>query len=449
VPGRHVTDQQVRMYMEFRRQHTQLIAAAKAGISERTARRLERDPRMPSQRHAGPRRRRQVPDPLDGLWESDILPLLESRPGLRPIALLEEMQRRHPDHDWDRLRRTLERRVRAWHGLHGPERDVIFRQDHPPGRQALSDFTDMGDLAVTIAGQVLDHRLYHFTLAYSGWEYAEVVLGGESYTALACGLQNALWALAGAPAEHRSDSLSAAFRNLDDDARADQTRRYEALCGHYGMAATRNNPGLAHENGTIESHHGHLKRSMEQVLILRGSRDFDSLERYQSWIAELVGRRNARRDKLVELERAHLRPLPPRRTTDDDEATVIVTAEQRLCAAQGVLHRAVPPNRLPASDPTLRRPSRMLPRPEPRAQPAARPQPGRGSTWARHRLSARDPQPSPEAHGAAEPGLSRCAVPASGLSFGLGAPACGRRCAFRLQDDGRPAGAGARAQLRG
>jgi IstB-like ATP binding protein len=131
----------------------------------------------------------------------------------------------------------------------------------------------MGDLAVTIAGQILDHRLYHFTLAYSGWEYAEVVLGGESYTALACGLQNALWALAGAPAEHRSDSLSAAFRNLDDDARADQTRRYEALCGHYGMAATRNNPGLAHENGTIESHHGHLKRGIEQSLVLRGSRD--------------------------------------------------------------------------------------------------------------------------------------------------------------------------------
>ena len=92
------------------------------------------------------------------------------------------------------------------------------------------------------------------------------------------------------------------------------------------MAATRNNRGLAHENGAIESHHGHLKRGIEQALILCGSRDFDSLDAYRSWIAELVGRRNARRDKLVELERAHLRPLPPRRTTDYDEATVIVTS---------------------------------------------------------------------------------------------------------------------------
>lgn len=312
--------------MEFRRQHTQRVAAAKTGMSERTARRIERDPRLPSQKHGGAKPRRQVPDPLEGIWESDIVPLLETRPGLRPITLLEEMQRRYPDRDWQRLRRTLERRVRAWQGLHGPEREVIFRQDHPPGQQGLSDFTDMGELGVVVAGLPLDHRLYHFTLAYSGWEYVEVVLGGESYTALACGLQNALWTLAGAPAEHRSDSLSAAFRNLDDDARIDQTQRYAALCDHYGMIVSRNNPGLAHENGTIESHHGHLKRAIEQALVLRGSRDFDSLEGYRRWIAELIGRRNARRDKMVELERAHLRPLPPQRTTDYDQATVIVTS---------------------------------------------------------------------------------------------------------------------------
>lgn len=82
-------------------------------------------------------------------------------------------------------------------------------------QQGLSDFTDTSELGIVIAGQPFDHRLYHFTLAYSGWEDAEVVLGGESHTALACGLQNALWTLAGTPAEHRSDSLSAAFRNLD------------------------------------------------------------------------------------------------------------------------------------------------------------------------------------------------------------------------------------------
>src|SRR5208282_2105439 len=234
--------------------------------------------------------------------------------------------RRHPDRDWDRLRRTLERRVRTWCADHGPEREVIFRQDHPPGQQGLSDFTDMADLAIRIAGEPLVHRLYHFVLAYSGWEHAEVVLGGESFTALACGLQNALWSLGGAPAEHRSDSLSAAFRNLDRDAAEDQTRRYEALCLHYGMQATRNNPGVAHENGAIESQHGHLKRAAVQALVLRGSSDFDRLDADRDWIADRIGRRNARREKLVSRERAKPGGLPPHRTTDHDEATVRVTS---------------------------------------------------------------------------------------------------------------------------
>ena len=81
--------------------------------------------------------------------------------------------------------------------------------------------------------------------------------------ALAEGLQNALWALGGVPEQHRSDSLSAAFRNLDKDAQKDLTRRYEELCEHYGMTPTRNNPGIADENGSIESPHGHLKKGAE------------------------------------------------------------------------------------------------------------------------------------------------------------------------------------------
>ena len=326
MPGRPATDQQVRMYMEFRRQHPQRIAAARSGLSERTGRRIESDPRLPSQKAAERPLRRQTVDPLGGLWESDILPLLTSRPGLRPVTLLDEMQLRHPDRDWTRLRRTLERRVRAWRAEHGPAREVIFRQDHPPGQQGLSEFTDMADLGISVGGEPLAHRLYHFVLAYSGWEHAEPVLGGESFSALACGLQNALWTLGGAPAEHRSDSLSAAFRNLDRDVAEDQTGRYEALCQHYKMAATRNNPGLAHENGAIESQHGHLKRAIGQALMLRGSADFDNLDAYRDWIANLVGCRNARRDKLVGIERAQLQALPPRRTTDHDEASVVVTS---------------------------------------------------------------------------------------------------------------------------
>src|SRR5262249_5888511 len=137
--------------------------------------------------------------------------------------------------------------------LNGPERDVIFPQQQVPGRLGLSDFTRMmRDLDVRVAGEQLDHMLYHFRLAYSGWQHAHVVLGGESFVALSEGLQNALWALGDVPKQHRSDSLSAAFRNLSRNEQEDLTQRYEELVRHYRMEPTRNNRGVAHENGSIE-----------------------------------------------------------------------------------------------------------------------------------------------------------------------------------------------------
>ena len=309
--------------MSFRRTETPSVAAAKAGFSAATAYRIEQDPRLPSRKKAPRGRRRR--DPLAAVWDSEVVPLLKSAPGLRPVAIFDEIRRRHPEIGGG-VRRTLERRIRTWRALNGAEQDVIFRQEHPPGRLGLSDFTDMGDHGVSIAGVPLDHRLYHFRLAFSGWEHAHVVLGGESFVALAEGLQNALWALGRAPLEHRSDSLSAAFCNLDADTRQDQTRRYEALCTHYRMQPTRNNRGLAHENGSIESPHGHLKRTIEDALLLRGSRDFDTLEAYRCFVDEVVGRRNARNRKRLDLERAALQALPAHRTTDYEQTIVTVTS---------------------------------------------------------------------------------------------------------------------------
>ena len=309
--------------MKSRQTSTPAAAAAKAGFSRATAYRIEADPRLPSQKK--PPRERRRPDPLAGVWTSDIVPMLEGAPSIRAVAVFDEIVRRHPELG-EGVRRTLERRIRTWRALEGPEQDVIFRQEHPPGRMGLSDFTDVAELGITIAGEPLVHRLYHFRLAFSGFEHAHVVLGGESFVALAEGLQNALWALGGVPEQHRSDSLSAAFRNLDRDAQEDLTRRYEALCAHYRMTPTRNNPGVAHENGSIESPHGHLKKVIEDELLLRGSRDFADLDAYRRFVDEVVGRRNARNRKQIEIERAVLEPLPERRTADYEEARVIVTS---------------------------------------------------------------------------------------------------------------------------
>lgn len=309
--------------MKLLQTHPIEVAAAKADISRATGYRITLDPRLPSQKVKARERRR--PDPIEAIFDTEVVPLLKEAPGLRPVAIFEEMLRRHPELP-PGIRRTLERRIRSWRALHGAEQDVIFRQVHEPGRMGLSDFTDMSALGVTISAQPLAHMLYHFRLPWSGFEHAHVILGGESFVALAEGLQNALWSAGGAPHQHRSDSLSAAFRNLDADAKADLTTRYDALCAHYRMTPTRNTKGVAHENGAIESSHGHLKAAIRDALLMRSSSDFSNLAEYRAFVDEIVGRRNAARAKRIAAERAYLQALPANRTTDFEEIIVTVSS---------------------------------------------------------------------------------------------------------------------------
>ena len=321
---------------------SQATAAAKAGFSERSARRLQKAGKPPSGRRQ-PRRYRTREDPLATVWECDLVPLLEASPTLQATSLLSELQRRYPEDYPDSLLRTLQRRVAHWRAVHGPERELIFRQEQPPGLQGLSDFTDGAKLGVTLAGQPFPHLLYHFRLAYSGWEHVKAIVGGESYPALAEALQEALWQLGGVPSEHRTDRLSAAYRNLDRDIAADAAAAYATFCRHYGMQPTRNNRGLAHENGAIEGAHGGLRRRLIDALALRGSSDFDDLAAYQLFIQEAVNQANRRRRKAVEIELAALKPLPARRTCDYSPASVSVTTSGTV-RIRGVLYSV--PSRL-------------------------------------------------------------------------------------------------------
>ena len=137
--------------MKFRKTDAAAVAAAKASFSTATAYR-EHDGRLPC--HKLPVRERRRPDPLADIFDAEIVPMLQAAPGLRAVAIFEEMQRRHADLA-PGIRRTLERRIRAWRALHGADQEVIFRQVHEPGRMTLSDFTDMGDLGIDPRGGVL------------------------------------------------------------------------------------------------------------------------------------------------------------------------------------------------------------------------------------------------------------------------------------------------------
>jgi transposase InsO family protein len=303
---------------------SQSAAAAKTGISVRSGRRIEKGQHT----IAGERHWRTREDPLKAVWQSELVPLLSEDHSLTGVTLLEYLEDHHPGQYGNQHLRTLQRRVKLWLATEGPDKDVIFLQKAVPGRMGLSDFTHP-NTPITINGEPFDHLLYQFRLGYSGWRSLKVTQGGESYSALADGLQRALRAIGGAPLEHRTDSLSAAYNNHINT----WTDDYEALCQHYKMQPTRNNKGVSHENGAIEAPHGSFKRRLSQNLKLRKSTDFASVAAYQAFVDGVADRLNRRCLQRTQEEQERLQPLPQNHFMDYKEVTVCVTrsATMEVC----------------------------------------------------------------------------------------------------------------------
>ncbi len=321
MSGKPINSEQVKLYMKERKKgKTQERASAHCGFSERSGRRIDTGDLQPLGGKMRDWRTRQ--DPFAGVWENEVVPLLRQESKLTPKTLFECLQSDHPGEYPDSKLRTFQRKVSKWKALYGADKEVMFRQNQIAGRMGLSDFTQLKQVQITIVGVIFHHLLYHFRLAFSGWCSVKVVHGGESYSAFAEGLQDALQRLGGSPQEHRSDSLSAAFKNLSKDAAADTTKRYEQLCKHYDMEPTRNNRGKGHENGAVESPHGHLKKRIQQGLLLRGSKDFTSVSEYEGFLAEIVQTINRNKLDKIEEERKYLQPLPLQRTADYTELVV-------------------------------------------------------------------------------------------------------------------------------
>ena len=305
---------QKRAYMNARELGlTQVESSSIAEISERTGQRIDagkhRTNRGEVQTHSVSR------DPLSPVWESELEPMLRREPRLKPMTLFEHLQEQYPG-QYPQVLRTLQRRVSTWKALHGPAPNVMFMLRHELGVKGLSDFTKLKGMQITINGEPFEHLIYHYRLAYSGWQYAQIIQGGESFIGLSEGLQNALIASGGAPKEHRTDSLSAAYRNLGGHRNSDLTRLYDDLCDHYRMTPTRNNKGIANENGSIESPHGHMKNRIKQIIYLRGSSDFATVADYQAVIDKAIAGLNCQCESKFEAERKVLQSLPKRRVAD-------------------------------------------------------------------------------------------------------------------------------------
>jgi hypothetical protein len=291
-------------------------AAAAAGMSERTARTWQSGP-LPSETKE-PRAWRTRPDPFVEVWSTEIEPLLvtDQEGKLEAKTIFAELCRKRAGEFEPGQLRTLQRRVREWRAERGPEKEVYFPQEHVPGRMASMDFTHATELAVTIMGALFVHMFFEFVLAYSGWRFVQLAFG-ETFEALVRGLQGGLWALGGVPWVVRQDNLSAATHELAKTGGRGLTRRFAEVVEHYGFQSSRIRPGESHENGVVEKAHDLLKSALEQALLLRGSRDFSSVEVYMAFVQGVVEERFHRgREARLCAERAALKPLPSSRVPE-------------------------------------------------------------------------------------------------------------------------------------
>jgi hypothetical protein len=289
---------------------TQAAAAATAGMSLRTAREWDTGPAPSATKQLRDWRTR--PDPFADVWTTEVEPLLQRdlKGVLEAKIVLELLRLKHPDQFQPGQARTLQRRFREWRALHGPEPEVFFEQVAVPGREAAIDFTHGTDLGVLIAGEPLPHLLFEFVLSYSHWTWVAVAFG-ETFEALAAGLQGALWALGAVPAVLRSDNLSAATHELKQSNGRDLTRRFRAVLDHYGLRSSRITPGRAHENGVAEQANRRLKSLVAQALLARGHAGFDDLAAYEAFVQEVVAywRNRPAAERLAE-ERPAFHALP-------------------------------------------------------------------------------------------------------------------------------------------
>jgi hypothetical protein len=317
------TDAQVRRLMEEMQKYGGIgLAAMRAGMDRKTARKYVRSGQLPSELRK-PHTWRTREDPFAEDWPALVV-MLETAPELEARTLFEHVTEKRPGtYDPGQLR-TLQRRVREWRVQHGPEREIFFPQAHRPGEAMQTDFTHATVLGVTIGGGAFAHQFCHSVLPFSNWEWA-TVCHSESMAALRRGVQSTLFRLGRVPTFHQTDNSTAATHDLRTGKRG-FNEEYLAIMGHFGLTPRTIGIGEKEQNGDIEASHGVLKRRLEQHLLLRGSRDFESIETYERWLWEKLEAANRLRHTKVAEELAVMRPLMVSRLPEYREESAVVTS---------------------------------------------------------------------------------------------------------------------------
>lgn len=305
-------------------------ASMVADMDRKTARKYVKAAKLPSEMKT-PRTWRTRIDPFCDDWP-EVEAMLRTSPGLEAKTLFELLVERHPGRYEPGQLRTLQRHVRRWRAQHGPERDdVVLAQAHRPGEAAQTDFTWATELGVTIAGQLFAHMLCVFVLPYSNWQWATVCFS-ESLAALRRGVQSALFRLGRVPQHHQTDCSTAATHRIPEGASAQVdghkrpfNREYLVMMRHYEIQPRTTAVGAKEQNGDVEASNGALKRRLEQALLVRGSRDFESPTAWEAFVHDVLTKANANRGPRVAEELRVMRPLAVKRLPEFAEERVRVS----------------------------------------------------------------------------------------------------------------------------
>jgi len=291
---------------------TQEQAAVRANLrSRKTVSKYEQLGMMPSELRKD-RTYRTRSDPFEKDW-GELEKMLKEAPELEAKTLFDWLNERTPGKYQEGQLRTLQRRVSNWRAVN-EQKLLTLDQVHQPGEVLQTDGTSMNDLGITIQGVLFAHILIHSVLAYSNWEWGRVVQS-ESLLAIRLGLQSTLVRLGYVPKIHQTDNTTAATHNLgrQSHARSLEERGYNEeylqLMGHYGIEPRTIHIGSPNENGDIESANGAFKRAVNQHLLLRGNRDFESLKTYEAFLWGIMEKRNAGRQTKLAEEVAQMQAL--------------------------------------------------------------------------------------------------------------------------------------------
>jgi hypothetical protein len=325
-----ITNQQYKRLMsEYEKTGKIVTSALKADVDRQTARKYLKAGKCPAELQAKHTWRTR-PDPLDKIWE-EATAMLRDAPELEAKTLFEHFLARADSGLEESHLRTFFRRVRHWRATQGPEREVFFAQERKPGELMQLDWTYARELKVSIQGEELDHLFCHCVLPYSDWQWATRCIS-ESFLSLVSGLQGALAQLGKCPPHLGTDNTSAATHELEQ--LPGRPRGYNSdyleLCTHYDLTPLTINVGCPHEQGDVESLNRHLKRRLEQHLILRGSRDFASLEGYDWFVQGVLRAANAKRQKRLAEELACMRALPAGRLAEYREYAPVVSSQSLI-----------------------------------------------------------------------------------------------------------------------